>query len=204
MAGLDGERPHVNATAQFSQNYFRFCFRVFRTHHDLEQPYFWRNTGRDGNRDPERLIFPWPNTCRLLGELGIRHHAWEIVHTIFFGLLRIFLVRLGKPVLFEPRKPLLQSFFLPGAFWKFGRLLDSSAQRVICGRASARSMDPASATLESPLDSSKHIIAQLLCPVQRSPMQGFQLSALSINPGSERYCLVSPLTECRVGTIKAG
>jgi len=50
----------------------------------------------------------------------------------------------------------------------------------------------------------KHIIAQLLCPVQRSPMQGFQLSALSINPGSERYCLVSPLTECRVGTIKAG
>jgi hypothetical protein len=34
-------------------------------------------------------------------------------------------------------------------------------------------MESASATLESPLDSSKHIIAQLLCPVQRSLMQGF-------------------------------
>ncbi len=32
-------------------------------------------------------------------------------------------------------------------------------------------------TSESPLDSSKHIIAQLLGPVQRSLMQGFQLSA---------------------------
>ncbi len=30
-------------------------------------------------------------------------------------------------------------------------------------------------TLDSPLDSRKHIIAQLLCPVQRSLMQGFQL-----------------------------
>ncbi len=30
----------------------------------------------------------------------------------------------------------------------------------------------ASATLESPLDSSKHIIAQLLCPVQRIPDAG--------------------------------
>ena len=29
-------------------------------------------------------------------------------------------------------------------------------------------MEYPSATLESPLDSSKHIIAQLLCPVQRS------------------------------------
>jgi hypothetical protein len=48
---------------------------------------------------------------------------------------------------------------------------------VICGRASARSMDSASATLESPLDSSKHIIAQLLCPVQRPWTQEFQLPA---------------------------
>jgi hypothetical protein len=39
---------------------------------------------------------------------------------------------------------------------------------VICGRASARSMDPASATLESRLDSSKDIIPQILCPAQRS------------------------------------
>ena len=41
-------------------------------------------------------------------------------------------------------------------------------------------MSSASVTLGSPLDSSKHIIAQLLCPVQRSlmqGMQGFQLSA---------------------------
>src|SRR5258708_37380374 len=45
---------------------------------------------------------------------------------------------------------------------------------VICGRASARSMDPASDTLKSPLDSSKHIIAQLLRPIQRSLMQEFQ------------------------------
>ena len=42
---------------------------------------------------------------------------------------------------------------------------------VICGRASARSMYPASATLESPLDSSKHIIAQLLCGMRRSLME---------------------------------
>ena len=48
---------------------------------------------------------------------------------------------------------------------------------VICGRASARPMDAACPTLESPLDSSKHIIAQLLCPVQHSLMQGFLLSA---------------------------
>jgi hypothetical protein len=50
-------------------------------------------------------------------------------------------------------------------------------------------MDPASATLESPLDSSKHIIAQLLCGMQRSLMYGFQLSAFfcPLNRGSERY-----------------
>jgi hypothetical protein len=51
----------------------------------------------------------------------------------------------------------------------------------------AERMDSASATLESPLDSSKHIITQLLCPAQRSLMQRFQLSpSLPINPGSER------------------
>jgi hypothetical protein len=48
---------------------------------------------------------------------------------------------------------------------------------VICGRASARSMGAACATLESPLDSSKHIIAQVLRPTQRFLIQGFQLSA---------------------------
>jgi hypothetical protein len=44
-------------------------------------------------------------------------------------------------------------------------------------RAFARSMQSASATLESPLESSKHIIAQLLRTVQCSLMQRFQLSA---------------------------
>jgi hypothetical protein len=48
---------------------------------------------------------------------------------------------------------------------------------VICRQASARSMQSASATLETPLDSSKHIIAQLLCPVQGPLTQGFQLPA---------------------------
>ena len=48
-------------------------------------------------------------------------------------------------------------------------------------------MYAASATLESPLDSSKHIIAQLLCPVQRSLTQGFQLPHLCPQiRGSER------------------
>ena len=38
-----------------------------------------------------------------------------------------------------------------------------------------------------PVDSSKHIIAQLLCPVQRSLMLGFQLSAYFVpNAASER------------------
>jgi hypothetical protein len=46
---------------------------------------------------------------------------------------------------------------------------------VICGRASARPICPACAALESPLHSSKHIIAELLCPVQRSLKRGFQL-----------------------------
>jgi len=58
---------------------------------------------------------------------------------------------------------------------------------VIYGRASARPMDAACATLESLLDSSKYIIAQLLRPAQRSLMQDFQPRYfLSINPGSER------------------
>ncbi len=43
---------------------------------------------------------------------------------------------------------------------------------VICGRAPACSMDPACATLESPLDSIKHIIARLRCTAQHSLMQG--------------------------------
>ena len=38
---------------------------------------------------------------------------------------------------------------------------------VICGRASARSLHAASATLESRLDSTKQIIPQILCPAQR-------------------------------------
>jgi len=41
-------------------------------------------------------------------------------------------------------------------------------------------MYAASATLESPLDSSKHIIAQFLRTVQCSLMQGFQLSAFHL------------------------
>jgi hypothetical protein len=45
---------------------------------------------------------------------------------------------------------------------------------MICGRAFVRSMESATASLESPLDSSKHIIAQVLCPAQRFLMQGFQ------------------------------
>jgi hypothetical protein len=58
---------------------------------------------------------------------------------------------------------------------------------VICGRASARSLDAASAPSDSPLDSSKHIIAQLLGPAQRSLMQKFQpRHLLSTNLGSER------------------
>jgi hypothetical protein len=41
-------------------------------------------------------------------------------------------------------------------------------------------MHAASATLESPLDSSKHIIAQFLRTVQRSLMPGFQQSAFQL------------------------
>jgi hypothetical protein len=47
---------------------------------------------------------------------------------------------------------------------------------VICGRASAYSLDPAGATLESPLDSSKHIIAQLLC---RAPLPDAGVPAIA-------------------------
>jgi hypothetical protein len=43
---------------------------------------------------------------------------------------------------------------------------------VICGRASACPMESASATLEYNLDSSNHIITQILCPVQRIPDAG--------------------------------
>jgi hypothetical protein len=58
-------------------------------------------------------------------------------------------------------------------------------------------MESASATLRKPLDSSKHIIAQLLCPVQRSLMQGFHLSASFVRQsgGSEGECLVSIVIE---------
>ena len=55
------------------------------------------------------------------------------------------------------------------ALYGFRGGMCSTDYLVICGRAFARSMQSASATLESPLDSSKHIIAQLLCPVQRIP-----------------------------------
>src|SRR5271165_3796262 len=48
-----------------------------------------------------------------------------------------------------------------------GPSMFSTDYLVICGRASACSIDPAGATLEAPLDSSRHIIAQLLCSVQR-------------------------------------
>lgn len=56
------------------------------------------------------------------------------------------------------------------SFMVFVQYTCSTDYLVICGRAFARSVDSASATLESPLDSSKHIIAQLLCPMQRSLM----------------------------------
>jgi hypothetical protein len=57
---------------------------------------------------------------------------------------------------------------------------------VFCGRAFAHPMSSACVTFGSPLNSSKHIIAQLLSHVQRSLMLGFQLSAsLSTNLGYE-------------------
>ena len=58
--------------------------------------------------------------------------------------------------------------------------MSSTDYLLICGRASAHSMESASATLDSPLDSSKHIIAQVLRPAQRFLMQGFQLSAFQL------------------------
>lgn len=69
-----------------------------------------------------------------------------------------------------------------------GPSMFSTDYLVICGRASVHSMDPASATLESPLDSSKYIIAQLVCPAQCSPScRGSSYRhLLPINPGSER------------------
>jgi len=70
---------------------------------------------------------------------------------------------------------------------------------VICGRASAHSLDAAGATLESLLDSSKHIIAQLLRPAQRSLMQKFQpRHLLFINPSSERERLVTSTMNVRM------
>jgi hypothetical protein len=73
--------------------------------------------------------------------------------------------------------------------------MSSTDYLVICGRASAHPLDSASATLESPLDSSKHIIAQLLCPVQRSLTQKFQLPHLCPQiRGSERNRLISTVT----------
>jgi hypothetical protein len=53
-------------------------------------------------------------------------------------------------------------------------------------------MYPASATLESPLDSSKHIIAQLLCGMQRSLMYGFQLLAASVRISGDVPALCAP------------
>jgi len=47
------------------------------------------------------------------------------------------------------------------------RSMFSTYYLVICGRASARSLHAASATLESRLDSTKQIIPQILCPAQR-------------------------------------
>ena len=56
-------------------------------------------------------------------------------------------------------------------------------------------MDSACATLESPLDSSKHIIAQLLCSVQRSLTQAFQPSAccppIQVMSAKANYALAS-------------
>jgi hypothetical protein len=62
-----------------------------------------------------------------------------------------------------------------------GASMCSTDYLVICGRASARPMDPASASMESPLDSRKDIIAQLLCLMQRSLMPEFQVSASSVH-----------------------
>src|SRR5437868_4330751 len=58
---------------------------------------------------------------------------------------------------------------------------------VICGRASARSIDPACATLESPLDSSNYHHHSTPLPCATLPDAGVPATAsLSINPGSER------------------
>jgi hypothetical protein len=63
---------------------------------------------------------------------------------------------------------------------------------VICGLAPARSMDAAGANSESPLGSSKHIIVQLLCLVQHSLTQEFQLSASFCPPIRARCKLLQP------------
>jgi hypothetical protein len=62
---------------------------------------------------------------------------------------------------------------------------------VIRGRVSARSTESARDTL-SPLHSSKYIVAELLCRVQRSPKQA--TASLSANPDSERHGLKSTIS----------
>ena len=62
--------------------------------------------------------------------------------------------------------------------------MSSTDYLVICGRAFARLMDAAGATLESPLDNSKHIIAQLLWEPQsrRGRIQPKKGSIPRVNP----------------------
>jgi hypothetical protein len=47
---------------------------------------------------------------------------------------------------------------------------------VICGQASARRCNPPAPISDDPLNSRSNIIAQFLCPVQRSLIERFQLS----------------------------
>jgi hypothetical protein len=58
---------------------------------------------------------------------------------------------------------------------------------VICGRAFVRSMESASATLESPLDSCKHIIAQVFRTVQCIPGAGFGRSGYRLSSWDFRW-----------------
>ena len=74
-----------------------------------------------------------------------------------------------------------------------GPSMFSTDYLVICGRASARSMESRERHFGSPLDSSKHIIAQLLYPVQRSLMQGSSYRhPCPLIRSSERECLLHP------------
>jgi hypothetical protein len=70
-------------------------------------------------------------------------------------------------------------------------------------------MDSASATLESPLDSSKHIIAQFLCLVQRFPAfltEWFQPSAscppIQVMSAKANYALASVVGCVRIHFCK--